>query len=238
MPDELRERIYQIVCESDLISTKNIVEKLHEGGLVVKREDVNSVLYGELRERVIRDKDDDGIPLWRVRRVRFSAAGGLEAKLYKELVRQGIVAEGSAQLGFGVKNTRNNKRYHLDIAIRKDNNRYNIEVDGFDHVRADALSSIDRQLEKNGQNAEIEIDWMDHEKSYTNFSIIHTSRVYRWLGGHLDWCVRYHEELLWPKDISRNIWLIEKGWRVMRIWNAEIERDMNKTIASIRDFLG
>jgi very-short-patch-repair endonuclease len=238
MPEGLlREQIFQIITEFEPVTTKEIVTILQEHNITTEKETINSLLYGVLRDVVIRDVNEVGIPTWRIRKKQFSAAGGLEAKFFSELIRQHIIPQEKSQLGFTVKNTRNNKRYTLDIAIFKNNSKYNIEIDGFDHIRADALSSIQRQIEKKGSNCEIEFEWMDNKSSFVTFGSIDTSKIYKWCGGHTDWCIRYHEELLWPKDITRNMWLIEKGWKIMRFWNVQIRDDMEKSLKEVKEWI-
>lgn len=237
MQNSLQDYIFQIITDSEPVTTKEIQELLEKHRVTVSNKEINSVLYGPLRSVVIRDINEKGIPAWKIRRKQFSAAGGLEAKFYNELIKQEIVTKENSQLGFTVKNTRNNKRYHLDIAIWRGDRKYDIEIDGFDHIRADALASLERQIIEGGKNVEIEIDWMDNEKSFIAFNEINTKIVYQWLGKHLSWCIRYHEELLWPKDITRNIWLIEKGWKIMRFWNVEVQREMEKCVDEVKELM-
>jgi hypothetical protein len=234
---DLKDQIFRIISEKEPVTTKEIQDVLQEYGVNASKESINSALYGPLRNTVVRDVNVKGIPAWRIKRATFAAAGGLEAKFYAELIRQKIVTKDESHLGFTVKNTRNNKRYHLDIAVIRNGNRYDIEIDGFDHVRADALASLERQIIEGGKNMEPEIDWMDNEKSYVAYSEINTKVVYPWLATHIDWTVRYHEELLWPKDITRNIWLIERGWKVIRFWNTQIQKDIKKCAEEAREFL-
>lgn len=234
---ELKDQVFQIISEKEPITTKEIQDLLQQHNMRVSREAINSVLYGPLRNTVIRDMNEKGVPAWKLKRAAFAAAGGLETKFYKELLRHGIIAKDNSQLGFTVKNIRNNKRYHLDIAVMKNNQRYDIEIDGFDHVRADALASLEWQIIEGGKNMEPEIDWMDNEKSFVAFNEVNTKIVYSWLATHVDWTVRYHEELLWPKDITRNIFLLEKGWKVIRFWNTQIQKDMKHCAEEAREFL-
>lgn len=237
MANSLQDQIFQIISRKEPITTREIQEALQEFGVSVQKDEINSILYSGLRNSVIRDVNAKGIPAWRVRRKQFSAAGGLEAKLYQALLKANIITTDTAHLGYGVKNTHNGKSYHLDIAVFLNDNKYDIEIDGFDHVRADALSSLERQIKEGGKHAQIEIDWMDNEKSFISYSEIDTKTVYQWLGNHIDWCIRYHEELLWPKDITRNIWLIEKGWKVIRFWNGEVSQNLNRCIKDIKEWL-
>lgn len=235
--NDLKGQIFKIITENAPLTTKEIQDSLQDYSITVSREQINSILYGELRDSIIRDVNTKGIPAWKVRQTKFSAAGGLEAKLYQELIKRNIISTDNSQLGFTLRNTRNGKTYHLDIAIRQADKRFNIEIDGFDHVRADALSSLERQIIENGNNAEIEIDWMDNEKSYIRYDEINTKLVYQWLGEHIDWCIRFHEELLWPKDITRNLWLIDKGWVVVRFWNIQVRNRVNQCLKDIEDIL-
>ncbi len=234
---QLSDQVFQVVTDHEPITTKEIVDILGEHGITVSKESINSALYGPLRNSVIRDVNVSGTPAWKIKRVTFEAAGGLEAKFYNELIRQGVITEANAQLGFTVKNIRNNKRYHLDIAVHTNNNRYDIEIDGFDHVRADALSSLERQIIEGGKSIEPEIDWMDNEKSFVAYNEINTKIVYVWLATHVGWAVKYHEELLWPKDITRNIFLLEKGWKVIRFWNTQIQKNRQQCVQEVREFL-
>lgn len=234
---QLSDQVFQIIIDKEPITTKGIQDILQAHGIHVFREPINSILYGVLRSSVIRDVNEKGIPAWKIKRANFAAAGGLEAKFYKELLRQKVITKDNSQLGFTVKNMRNNKRYHLDIAVMKENQRYDIEIDGFDHIRADALASLERQIIEGGKNVEPEIDWMDNEKSFVAFNEINTKIVYSWLATHVDWTVRFHEELLWPKDITRNIWLIEKGWKVIRFWNTQIQKDIKKCADEVSGFI-
>lgn len=235
--DILRDQIFQIISENEPLSTKEICSKLHTYGVDVEKESVNSLLYSSLRNSVIRDRNESGIPVWRVRRKQFLAAGGLESKFYHELIQRRIVTENNTQLGFTVKNTKRNIRYSLDIVIKLGQERFDIEIDGLDHVRADALLSIQNQITKKGTDCEIELDWMDNKSSFIPYSAIQTAKVYKWLGDNQTFCIRYHEELLWPKDITRNIWLIEKGWNVVRFWNFQIRDDMDGCIQELKDVM-
>src|SRR5476651_1089906 len=92
-------------------------------------------------------------------------------------------------------------------------------------MRADARMSIQKQIAKQGTRTEIVIDWMDNETSYADFKAIDSSTVFKWCAMNREWCIRYHEELLKPHDITRNIWLIEQGWKVIRFWNFEIKEE-------------
>lgn len=217
------------------LSTKEILERL--GLHSSDREKVTKILYGDIRGAIIRDKDATGHQIFRLKGMGFEASKGLEVQFYAELVKQRIIPQDNSSLEFTIENPRNRKVYHLDIAIIQEDQQYDIEVDGFEHLRADAMSSIQMQLDKKGDAAEIEIDWMDHERSYVNFNTIDRQLVYRWCNTHTEWCIRYHEELIWPHDISRNMWLIEKGWRVIRFWNFEIKNDMNRCVRDVRDLL-
>ena len=83
----------------------------------------------------------------------------------------------------------------------------------------------------------ISIDWMDNEKSYVDFRQIDSRLVNQWCNKNLQWCITYHEELLWPHDITRNIFLIDNGWQVMRLWNMEVKNDLARCIAEIKDWI-
>lgn len=226
-----------------------IIDALKEGPLTTKemltrlslklsdREKVNSLLYGDLRASIIRDKDEKGQHIWRLKGYGFEAAKGLEVQFYNELLKQRIFAKEHSSLNYTIENPRKRKVYHLDIAVFKDDQKYDIEIDGYEHLRADAMYSIGQQIKKQGEDVEIDIDWMDHERSYVDFKTIDKQVVYKWCSTHIDWCIRYHEELLWPHDITRNMWLIENGWQIIRFWNFEIKRDLNRCIQVIKDIL-
>lgn len=217
------------------LSTKGILQRLSLD--LSQREQVNSLLYGSLHTSVIRDKDEKGQHTWRLKGFGFEAAKGLEVQFYTELMKHKIFSEKESSLDYTIENPKKRKVYHLDIAVVKNDRKYDVEVDGYEHLRADAMSSIDSQLAKKGENTEIEIDWMDHERSYVNFDSIDKQRVYRWCSTHIDWCIRYHEELIWPHDITRNLWLIENGWQVIRFWNFEIKRDMDRCVQDVKSWM-
>jgi hypothetical protein len=217
------------------VSTKEILKRLSLR--LSDKEKVNSLLYGDLRASVIRDKDENGQHTWRLKGMGFEASKGLEVQFYKELLKHKIISEENSSLDYTIENPRKRRVYHLDIAVVGAEQNFDIEIDGYEHLRADAMYSIAQQLEKNGDDAEIEIDWMDHERSYVNFESIDKQRVYRWCSTHVDWCIRYHEELIWPHDITRNMWLIENGWRVIRFWNFEIKRDMERCVKDVEEWM-
>lgn len=201
-----------------------------------EREKVNSLLYGELRSIVIRDKNEDGLHTWRIKTRDFEAAKGLEIMFYTELTGRSVVDEEEISLDTKIENRRKRKVYHLDIAITRNSQRYNIEIDGFEHIRADALLSIQEQIAKK-EDVQVDIDWMDHESSYVNYQRIDRKPVYQWLNAHPNWCIRYHEELLWPHDLTRNIWLIENGWRIIRFWNFEVKNEMDRCMQDVKALL-
>lgn len=147
----MEQRIFQVISEHESITVREIQEILEKNNVITSKEAINSILYGPLRTAVIRDVNAKGIPAWRIRRKHFSAAGGLEMKLYQTLLSQHIVTKETAQLGYGVKNIHNGKTYHLDIAVFRNDKKYDIEIDGFDHVRADALASLERQIKEGGK---------------------------------------------------------------------------------------
>ena len=238
MRSTISDRVFQAISEYGPLTAKEIQEHLKRSGVVVAREAINSELYGALRSAVVRDVNVKGVPSFRIRQKRFTPAGGLETKFYHELIRQKVILEDSSHLGYTIKNPKSGKTYHLDIAVFVTGEKYDIEIDGFDHVRADALASLERQIIESGKHAEIEIDWMDNEKSFIRYDEIDTKLVYSWLGKNIDWCIRYHEELLWPKDITRNIWLIEKGWHVIRFWNTQVQKDMKRCIREVKEWIG
>ncbi len=217
------------------ISTKDILKRLSLD--LSQRERVHSVLYGSLRGSVIRDKDMYGQHTWRLKGFGFEASKGLEVQFYTELLKKKVFSAEESSLDYTIENPRKRKVYHLDIAIMQNDQKYDIEIDGYEHLRADAMSSIGMQIAKKGENAEIEIDWMDHERSYVDFNSIDKQQVYRWCSTHIDWCIRYHEELIWPHDITRNMWLIENGWQVIRFWNFEIKQDLDRCVREVKEWM-
>jgi very-short-patch-repair endonuclease len=234
MPNDLSQSVLQIVQEKGPLSVRQIVAHLPGN---VEMVDVNSLLYGQLRNFVVRDKDEDGYPTWRIKTKQFEASKGLEVLFYDELLRQGIVTPENSYLGYGIKNRRNGKTYDLDIAVMDGDLKLDIEIDGFEHMRADARLSMQKQIEKNGENCDIEIDWMDNKTSFVNFNLLEKSKVFRWCTTHRAWCIRYHEELLKPHDITRNVWLIESGWKVIRFWNFEVKDELERCLDQTRDLL-
>jgi len=233
----LSDQVFRILTELGPLTTSEIQNVLKKHGLPIEKDEINSILYGSMRNSVVRDVNEKGIPTWRIRKKQFSAAEGLEAKFYHELLRRNIVTEQNSQLGFTVKNTKRNIRYSLDIAVVQNNTKYDIEIDGFDHIRADALASIERQIKEQGPGSDMEIDWMDNKRSFVAYNEIDTKLVYTWCGDNIDWCVRFHEELLWPRDINRNMWLIEKGWRIIRFWNAQVRDDLEMCLEEVKSFI-
>lgn len=238
MPKNTDNKIIEIIRDRGPVNARQIQSILQsEYNAELDIEEINSALYGSLHNLLVRDKNELGYPVWRIKGNSFEAAMGLEVMFYEGLLKQKIVTENNSQLDFMLNNPRNNKTYHLDIAVFKDGQRFNIEIDGFEHIRADARLSIQRQIEVRREESEIEIDWMDNETSYADFKIIDSSMVFKWLVKHRLWCMKYHEELIKPHDITRNIWLIENGWRIIRFWNFEIKDDMNRSIKDVREFL-
>lgn len=235
---ELIDYITEIIRRDGPISSTELQKILKDYDIHAQRKDVNSILSALIRKTLlIRDVNEEGIPTYRIRTGKFEASSGLEVKLYTELLRRNIISEENATLGMPVRNRRNGKTYTLDIAIITGDRKYNIEVDDFGHIRPDALRSICYQLEKNQKIKEIDIDWMDHEVSFADFKSFNPKTAYRWCSDHLSWCIRYHEELVKPKDITRNMWLIENGWQVMRVWNKEISDDLDKCVKEISEWL-
>jgi hypothetical protein len=230
----LEDKIIDVLKDGPL-STKEILERLSLK--LSDKEKINSLLYGKLKAAVIRDKDEHGYHLWRRKGIGFEASKGLEVKLYAELIERKILTPETSSMDFTIENPRKRKVYHLDIAVIEGDQKFDIEIDGYEHIRADAMYSIGQQIKERGDNAEIEIDWMDHERSYVDFKAIDKQTVYKWCSTHIDWCIRYHEELLWPHDITRNMWLIENGWRVIRFWNFEVKKDLNRCINDIKNIL-
>jgi len=236
--NSLPDRVYKIIEESGPISVRGIMEFLSMNYRnPQEREQINSLLYGVMRSQVIRDKNEDGLHTWRIKGAHFEAAKGLEVMFYTELIKQHIISEETAQLDMQVEHRRARKVYHLDISVEKENQKFDIEIDGFEHLRADAMNSIQRQIEENGEDQMIEIDWMDHERSFVRYDQIDKQVVYKWCNGHPNWCIRFHEELLWPHDISRNIWLIDNGWRIIRFWNFEIKNEMERCVDDVKSFI-
>jgi hypothetical protein len=238
MAQDTAQSIFSIIQRSGPLSVLAIRQYLlKEYGIRKELDEINRFLYGTLREQLIRDKDEAGYPLWRIKQGSFEAAQGLEVMLYSELLRRGIVHEDDSHLGYAVRNRRNGKTYDLDIAVIKDAIKLDIEIDGFEHIRADARLSIQEQIEERGQNTEIEIDWMDNDNSFVKFKYIDNKSFFKWCMTHKDWCKKYHEELLKPHDITRNMWLIENGWKVMRFWNFEVKEEMERCVEEVKELL-
>lgn len=234
----LREDVVRAIERAGTVSVREIMDSLSLNYRDPKeREKVNSLLYGELRPLVIRDKNEDGMPTWRLKGDEFEAAKGLEIMFYAKLLQQPFFAEAESSLETKVENRRKRKIYHLDIAVSYQNTYLDIEIDGYEHIRADALYSIQQQIGEKGEHCDIEIDWMDHESSYVQYQDIDRKKVYTWCSTHPEWCIRYHEELLWPHDITRNMYLIDNGWRIIRFWNFEIKNAMNRCIKDVEDIL-
>jgi very-short-patch-repair endonuclease len=229
--------ILDIVKQFGPVTSKEIVELCAKRKISIDKEYVNSVLYGVFREVVVRDRNERNIPTWRLKTKNFEAAKGYESKLFTALEKQKVISSDEAFLDYEVRNPRSRKTYHLDIAIFKHDKKYNIEVDGFDHMRADARLSIQKQIIKIGEHCDIEIDWMDNDRSYVDFKAIDSSLVNKWCNKNLSWCIAYHEELVWPHDITRNIWLIESGWRVMRLWNMQIHNDLENCVKEVNEWI-
>ena len=78
---------------------------------------------------------------------------------------------------------------------------------------------------------------MDNRNSFTDFKLIDNKRLFRWFAMHREWSRSFHEELLKPHDITRNIWLIDNGWSVMRFWNFEIKEDRERCVADVKSFV-
>jgi hypothetical protein len=232
--NKLQDKILTSLQQHTILSSRQLADQLRRD-----KEEINSLLYGPLRTLVIRDKDERGYPVWRLRTQAFEAAKGLEVQFYTELLKRKIVTEDNSQLDYPIEHPKYKKVYHLDIAIFAHAQKYDIEIDGFEHMRADAIQSIGSQLARKGeQTKEIEIDWMDNKTSYAEFKSLDTKSVFRWCSRHLDWCITYHEELIWPHDITRNIWLIENGWRIIRFWNEEIRKNMDRCVQDVRQWKG
>lgn len=238
MAKDLTPTIFRIIQTEGPISVRAIQSTLRAVyGTNADTEEINSLLYGELHDKLIRDKDEAGYPLWRIKVGTFEAAKGLEVMFCLELLQKNVIRKDEAYLGHKIHNRRNGKTYDLDLAIIKNDLKLDIEIDGFEHIRADARLSIQEQIEKRGEKTEIDIDWMDNSSSFTDFKLIDNKRLFRWLATHRDWAKRYHEELLKPHDITRNIWLIESGWKVMRFWNFEVKEEMKRCLDDVKSFL-
>lgn len=235
MPKNLADNILQILLSDGPLNSKAIIANLYNKYRInIDSEEINSLLYGKLHNRLIRDKDENGYPVWRIKGDTFEAAKGLEVKFYNELINRGIITPKNSQLDYQIKNPRNGKTYFLDIAVFKNEKKFNIEIDGFEHIRADARLSIQNQIRRGEDNCEIEIDWMDHNNSFADFKSIDSSGIFKWLLTHRSWCIRYHEELLKPHDITRNIWLIENGWKIIRFWNFAVKDNLNHCLQDVR----
>jgi hypothetical protein len=232
--ESLEDKIIDVLSDGPH-STKEILQRLSLQ--LSDKEKVKKALHGDLRGSVICDKDANGYVTWRLKGSGFEASKGLEVYFYTELIKRKIISEEYTSLDFRVEYPRKRKVYHLDIAVINDEQKYDIEVDGFEHLRADAMYSIGQQIAKNGGESEIEIDWMDHERSYVDFKSIDKKAVYDWCNRNTDWCVRYHEELIWPHDIERNVWLIENGWQVIRFWNFEVKQDVGKCAELVKEWM-
>lgn len=238
MSNNIDNQLLHIIETHGPLSSQQILATLKsQYNICVNKETVNSLLYGQLRGLVIRDKNEKGYPVWRIKRQTFEAAMGLEVLFYDNLLRQKIVTEENSRLDYKVRNPRNNKTYHLDIAIFHGDKKTDIEIDGFEHMRADAMLSIQNQIVKKGDTHEIEIDWMDNGTSYVDFKLIDSGRVFKWCTSHRDWCMKYHEELIKPHDITRNVWLIENRWKIIRFWNFEVKNEMDRCIQVVKDVL-
>ncbi len=234
----LREDVVKTIEDAGAVSVREIMDSLSLNYRdPEEREKINSLLYGELRPLVIRDKNEDGMPIWRLKGDSFEAAKGLEIMFYAELSRRPFFEKVESSLDTKIENRRKRKIYHLDIAVSHDNHYLDIEIDGYEHIRADALYSIQNQIEEKGEHCEVVIDWMDNESSYVKYQDIDRQKVYKWCSAHPEWCIRYHEELLWPHDIMRNMWLIENGWKIIRFWNFEIKNSMKRCIKDVEDII-
>ena len=227
--------ILDIIKEKGPLTTKEIVIEAARKSHSLDTQYINSLLYGHFREAVIRERNQYDIPTWRIKTGSFEAAQGYETILFNELLKQRVVMNDEIFMDYEMRNPRGKRTYHLDIAIIKNNKKLNIEVDGFDHMRADARLSIQNQIR--AKKNTISIDWMDNEKSYVDFRQIDSRLVNQWCNKNLQWCITYHEELLWPHDITRNIFLIDNGWQVMRLWNMEVKNDLARCIAEIKDWI-
>src|SRR5438309_788969 len=101
---DLPSKVLQVILEIGPVHVNEILqflEKRHH--LHVEKEEIHSLLYGDLRELVIRDKDEKGFPAWRAKGVLFEAAKGLEVSLYNELLKRNIIERDSSQLDFPVR---------------------------------------------------------------------------------------------------------------------------------------
>lgn len=235
---ELTDTITYLIRQHGPMSSQELLKLMSKHGIRAQKKEVNSILSTLNRTTLlVRDVNEAGIPTYRIRTGVFEASSGFEVKLFTELLKRKIVTRENAELGKQIRNRRNGKTYSLDIAIIKNERKYNIEVDDFGHIRPDALRSICAQVRKHKELSEIEVDWMDHEVSYADFKSFDPKTAYRWCSSHLSWCIRYHEELIKPKDITRNMWLIENGWQVMRVWNKQITEDLDKCLEEIGEWV-
>jgi len=238
MAKNIDDKVLKIIKQEGSVDASRIKSVLNESfGVGAGSSDINSLLYGTLRDRVTRDKNEKGFPVWRLKGAVFEAAVGLESMFYKTLVNEGVLNNSDSMLDFEVKNNHNNKTYHLDIAIFRDGKKYDIEVDGFEHIRADAMFSIQRQIKRSTKNCEIEIDWMDNDNSFVDFKKIDNRKVYKWLNKNREWCNKFHEELIKPHDITRNVYLIENRWIILRFWNYEIKDDLRQCVDDVREVI-
>lgn len=260
MQKKTEESVLKLLREYGELTVPQLLKELQKEKVSIERSALNSLLYGELRSLVTKDVDREGVQIWRLTQQKFTATKGLEFRLYQELLHRKIITPENAQLDYAVTNRRNRKVYHLDIAIFPESfpknvipaqagihgspvgagddrsiRKLNIEVDGFDHLRADAMYSIQKQLREGRK--EIEIDWMDHERSFIDFKSIDSEKVSQWCTRNAAWCRRFHEELIWPKDITRNLWLIENGWEIMRVWNFEVRDDLKRIVKEIEEWI-
>lgn len=233
----LDDLVLDIIKEYGPLTTKEILEFAQKKHVVLDKDYINSILYGYLREVVVRDRNEFNIPTWRLKTQRFEAAKGYEATLFNELIKKNVVSTDEIFLDFEIRHSRTKKTYHLDIALFSNGKKINVEVDGFDHMRADARLSIQKQLLEKGKNCEIEVDWMDNETSFVDFKKIDNKLVNSWCTTHLSWCISFHEELLWPHDITRNIFLIEQGYKIIRFWNRQIQNNLSTCVKEIKELV-
>src|SRR2546430_1436957 len=104
--NKLQENILTLLQNGSL-SSRQLSEQLR-----VDKEDINSLLYGPLRTLVIRDKDEKGYPVWRLRGETFEAAKGLEVKFYTELLKRRVLTTDNSQSDYPIEHPKYKKVYH------------------------------------------------------------------------------------------------------------------------------
>ena len=222
MANDFSHRVLQIVSEEGPVSSPEIKLFLQaDYNQRVDAREIHSLLYRMLHNGlVIRDKDVQGNPTWRAKGHDFEAAKGLEVLFFSELLKKKIVDKETSMLGYKLHDERHRKTYELDIAVFQPDIKLDIEIDGYEHMRADARLSMQRQIEERGENCEMHIDWMDNDSSYADFKTIEVRKVFK------------------PRDLTRNFWLNENGWKVIRFWTFEVKDEMEKCIRQVKELIG